>query len=166
MSLFPETPVEPASVWQPSSAKKTFFKRFSHFVMFFFCTIGVLFSFVLTLKICSQIRRNTPVVFEEGTILRLNIDRELYEARPNDLVGSLTFGDMPTVADVVMGLHRAADDPNISTLIVYMTRTGLPLTQVQEIRSAIHALRKAGKKTIFYAPTFGELGSGMGLYYL
>ncbi|MBR1778337.1 MAG: signal peptide peptidase SppA [Alphaproteobacteria bacterium] len=105
-------------------------------------------------------------MFEPGTVLRMNLNRALAETRPTDLIASITLGNQPTVTDVVMGLHSAANDPNITTLVAYMTNTDIPLTQVQEIREAVRAFRKAGKKTIFYAPTFGELGGGMALYYL
>lgn len=92
-----------------------------------------------------------PQTFAPGTVLRLNLENELFETRPNDFIGSLTFGNPPTAADVILGLNRAAADPNISGLVAYMTKMSLPLAQIQEIRSAVRAFKKAGKKPFLRA---------------
>lgn len=166
MPLFPDFSAPSPSVWgnQPVK-KKSFFKRMIHFFTLFFCFIGFLFSLAVGIRFYS-LTHSSPAVFEPGTVLRLNLENELFETRPTDFIGSLTFGNPPTIADVILGLHRAANDPNVSGLVAYMTKTSLSLTQIQEIRSAVKAFKKAGKRTVFYAPTIGELGGGLGLYYL
>ena len=166
MSLFPETLPTSEQVWHSVPQKKSFLRKGLRILSFFFCLIGIIFTAAVSIKVYSLAKKNAPIVFEPGTILRMNLTHELYEARPTDLIGSVTFGDQPTIADIVMGLHRAADDPNITTLVAYMTNTNIGLTHVQEIREAVKVFRNAGKKTIFYAPTFGELGRDMALYYL
>ena len=166
MPLFPETSPDTPQVWHSVPRKKSFWQKTVRFLKGFFCIVGIIFTFAFAVRAYSLTKRNEPAVFESGTVLRMNLTQDLYEARPTDLIGSVTFGDQPTIADVVIGLHRAADDPNITTLVAYMTNTAVGLTHVQEIREAVKAFRKAGKKTIFYAPTFGELGHGMALYYL
>ncbi|MBR4127042.1 MAG: hypothetical protein IKR09_05670, partial [Alphaproteobacteria bacterium] len=161
MSLFPETQSKSDSVWQSAPQKKGFFKRGLRFLEKIFCLIGFIVTVVLAVRFYSLAKENSPVVFDEGTILRMALTQELYETRPDDLLGSVTFGNRPTVADVVLGLHRAAKDPNIKALVAYMPDTKLGLAQIQEIREAVKAFRNAGKKTFFYAPTFGELGGGI-----
>ena len=166
MSLFPETQSKSDSVWQSVPQKKGFFKRGLRFLEKIFCLLGFIVTVVLAVRFYSLAKENSPVVFDEGTILRMALTQELYETRPDDLLGSVTFGNRPTVADVVLGLHRAAKDPNIKALVAYMPDTKLGLAQIQEIREAVKAFRNAGKKTFFYAPTFGELGGGISAYYL
>lgn len=163
MSLFPEASSSSETDRQPVPARTRIIRKIRHYLASFFCLIGILFSLTVSVRFLSQ---RESVSYETGTVLRVNLSSVLYESRPTDLIGSITFGDMPTVADVVSGLHRAAEDPNIDTLIAYMTNAELGISQIQEIREAVKAFRSAGKKTIFYAPTFGELGGGMALYYL
>lgn len=95
-----------------------------------------------------------------------DVDTGLSEDRPSDLAGALTFGNPPTVADVVLGLHRAAQDPKITALIGYLPTVDLSLAQIQEIREAIIAFGETGKRTVVFAPSFGEMGGGLGAYYL
>ena len=166
MSLFPETSSNPNSGSRFSCSPKDLFKRLKRFFSSFFFLIGVVFSLIFVFKVYSLSGRNASADFKPGTVLRMNLNNDLAETRPTDLIGSLTFGDQPTVIDTVMGLHNAANDPNITALVAYMTTTDLSLTHVQELREAVRAFRQAGKKTVFYAPTFGELGGGMALYYL
>ncbi len=165
MPLFPDFPATSGTEKRPEE-KKSYFRRIGRFFIFFFCFIGIIFSSGILFRLYSLTLGASPHVFEPDTVLRLNLEDELFETRPNDFIGSLTFGNPPTIADVVLGLNRAATDPNVSGLVAYMTKTSLPLAQIQEIRSAIHVLKKAGKKTVFYAPTIGELGGGLGMYYL
>lgn len=165
MSFFPEASSS-KSVWTSVPEKKSVLRLSLRFLIIFFSVIGFIFTSVTIVKFYSMTKRNAPAVFERGTVLRMNLDMELAETRPTDFIGSVTFGNMPTLADAVLGLHRAANDPNITTLIAYMTNTDLPLVHVQEIRDAVRAFREKGKKTVFYTPSFGELGGGTALYYL
>ena len=162
MSFFPEC----SSVWQPSSFAKRFLRKAAGFFRFCFCLIGVIFTIAVFTKLYLSIKSGNPVVYPENTVLRLSLTEDLPEDRPTGVIDSVTFGSRPTLADVITGLHRAAQDPHISSLIAYMPYTGIGLTQVQEIREAVKAFRAAGKKTFFYTPSFGELGGGMSLYYL
>ena len=166
MPLFPETPLKNDPVRQSDIAEKSFFKKTLHFFRSCFCLIGIMFFCVAVLKFHFLFQSDSPVVYEPDTILRLNLSQELYESKPSDLIGSVTFGNQPSVADLVEGLHRAAKDPNITALIAYMTDKRISLAHVQELREAVKVFRSAGKRTYFYAPTFGELGGGMALYYL
>ena len=165
MPLFPEFPAVSGAEKRPV-AKKSFLKRIGRFFIFFFCFVGIIFSSAIGFRVYSLMRGAVPHVFRPGTVLRLNLENELFESRPTDFIGSLTFGNPATAADVILGLNRAAADPNISGLVAYMTKISLSLTQIQEIRSAVQAFKKSGKKTVFYAPTIGELGGGLGMYYL
>lgn len=146
--------------------KKTVFSRLMRMARIFFCTIGLLFFSAVALRIYVLLRARPAVEFKDETYLRLNFDTALYESRPDDLIGSLTFGNPPTLYDVISGINRAAENPKIKALIAFSTNPALSLTQIQEIREAVLAFRKTGKDTVFYAPTLGEMGGGLGMYYL
>lgn len=143
--------------------KKSVFSRIAAVLNYFFCIIGI---FVCLAAAFVLIHRETPQPFKANTALRLSFDTDLYEDRPSDLAGALTFGNPPTVADVVLGLNRAAQDPKITALIGYLPTVDLSLAQIQEIRDAVIAFGATGKATVVFAPSFGELGGGLGAYYL
>lgn len=145
------------------NSKKSVFSRIATVLNYFFCIIGV---FVCLIAAFSLWHREAPLVFKENTALRLTFDTGLSEDRPSDLAGALTFGNPPTVADVVLGLNRAAQDPKITALIGYLPTVDLSLAQIQEIRDAVIAFGATGKATVVFAPSFGELGGGLGAYYL
>lgn len=145
------------------NSKKSVFSRIATVLNSFFCIIGV---FVCLIAAFSLWHREAPLAFKENTALRLTFDTGLSEDRPSDLAGALTFGNPPTVADVVLGLHRAAQDPKITALIGYLPTVDLSLAQIQEIRDAIIAFGETGKRTVVFAPSFGEMGGGLGAYYL
>lgn len=143
--------------------KKSVFSRIAAVLNYFFCIIGI---FVCLAAAFVLIHRETPQPFKANTALRLSFDTDLYEDRPSDLAGALTFGNPPTVADVVLGLNRAAQDPKITALVGYLPSVDLSLAQIQEIRDAVIAFGATGKATVVFAPSFGELGGGLGAYYL
>lgn len=149
----------------PAAFAVSCFKRIRRFFDGFFYIVGV--SATLAAAFCLyRMAAGSKTSFEQGTVLRLGVEDALYETRPDDFIGSLTFGNPPTVWDVVSGLNRAADDPAVSGLVAYMTQMPLTVAQTQEIRTAVKRFKKAGKKTVFFAPTIGELGGGLSMYYL
>lgn len=146
-----------------ATAKKSVLSRIATAFNYFFCIIGV---FVCLIAAFALWHKEAPLSFKDNTALRLSLESGLYEDRPSDLAGALTFGNPPTVADVVLGLYRAAKDPKITALIGYLPSVDLSLAQIQEIRDAIIAFGETGKRTVVFAPSFGEMGGGLGAYYL
>lgn len=153
-----------------SLLRPSFFRKakeaLRRFFNVFFYGLGIIMFLSICLKVWGAFQMHAAMAVADGTVLRLDLDTNLYETRPDDFIGALTFGEAPTVADVVTGLRRAAEDSKITMLAATLTRSNLSLAQVQEIRSALSAFRKSGKKTIVYAPTLGELGGGLNAYYL
>lgn len=71
-----------------------------------------------------------------------------------------------TITDIVRGLDAASRDDRIDGLVVYAGRGEINIAQVQEIRDAILAFRRAGKRVQAFAESFGEGGDGTLHYYL
>lgn len=71
--------------------------------------------------------------------------------------------DLPTV---VRALHHAAADPNIDALLVRADGQGIGLAAAQELRTAVEAVRAAGKKAVFWSDTLGDFGGGNVATYL
>ncbi|HEX8323609.1 MAG TPA: signal peptide peptidase SppA [Tepidisphaeraceae bacterium] len=85
-----------------------------------------------------------------------------------DLTGGLTekpadfslFSEpTPTLRDVLGRISRARTDADVKACLFYLgSGTGLNLSQAGEIRDALAALRRAGKKTFVYADTYDTVG--------
>lgn len=73
---------------------------------------------------------------------------------------------LPSLRGVVDTLRRAADDDRVAGLIAHAGSWQPTLAQSAELRAAVAQLRAAGKSTVFWAETFGELGPGNAGYHL
>ncbi|GAA1267001.1 S49 family peptidase [Sphaerisporangium rubeum] len=105
-------------------------------------------------------RRSAPLVLE------LDLTDGLIEGPPADPLGALLSMRKTRLADILAGLRRARTDPRVKGLIVKIGGRPIGLAMVQELRSAVTALREAGKRTVAFSETFGEFGAGTVSYYL
>ncbi|MET1028576.1 MAG: signal peptide peptidase SppA [Dongiaceae bacterium] len=95
--------------------------------------------------------------------LTLDLDKGVVEQASNL---PFNFGGGTSILDIVHSLEAGAKDPNIDGLVMYLGRGGINIAQVQEIRDAVLAFRKSGKKVQAFAESFGEGGDGTLHYYL
>lgn len=70
------------------------------------------------------------------------------------------------LASTVEALEKVATDRRVAGVVVDAGLRHGGLAQVQELRDALARVRKAGKLTVAYADTFGELQEGNAGYYL
>lgn len=159
-------PLFPDSVPQTKTLRAKIKDLTLRFCRVFFYGLGIITFLGICVDVIAAVRMNSPASFPADTALKLDLDTVLYESRPTDFMTALTFGDSPTVADVIGGLHRAAKDPKIKMLFARLTATNMSLAQIQEVRAALKTFSATGKKTVVYAPTLGETGGGLSSYYL
>ncbi|MFC6081522.1 signal peptide peptidase SppA [Sphaerisporangium aureirubrum] len=105
-------------------------------------------------------RRSAPLLLE------LDLTDGLIEGPPADPLGALLSMRKTRLADILAGLRRARTDPRVKGLVVKIGGQPIGLAMVQELRSAVTALRESGKRTVAFAETFGEFGAGTVQYYL
>jgi protease-4 len=105
----------------------------------------------------------TPPAMPAHATLTLDLADGVTE-QPNSL--PFDFNHRVAMPDIVRSLDAAARDPRITQIILYVGRGALNMAQVQEIRDAILAFRKSGKKVEAFAESFGEGGDGTLHYYL
>lgn len=111
-------------------------------------------------------RRHAGAGVPDKTVLELNLEQGLAEYVPEDPVAGVFAKKIPTVRDVVDTLQQASQDKRVVALIARVGGVGMGLAQIQEVRDAVLAFRRAGKPAIAHAEAFGELGPGTGAYYL
>lgn len=99
-------------------------------------------------------------------ILELDLTDGLMEGPPADPVSAVLGMRRPRLQDVLDGLRRARGDDRVKALVAKIGGRPLGFGVVQELRAAIAAFRKAGKRTVAWSETFGEFGPGTVPYYL
>ena len=92
-----------------------------------------------------------PSVAEHSTLV-LDLDTDLREASPEDVVRQFLAGRQPqTLATVVENLRKAKVDKRIGAVIITPSGLEAPLWgKVQEVRNAILDFRRSGKPAIAY----------------
>ena len=102
----------------------------------------------------------------QGTVLELDLSAPLLEQVPDNPLATLLMEKRMRLRDVVEALHAGAADPKVIGLVAQVVPEGIGLAGIEEVRDAVAAFRKAGKPTIAWADTFGEVTPANGAYYL
>ena len=124
-----------------------------------------LFFFILFFIINVAMFVYKPTV-PENTILELNLDEEIIEYTPDETVAMAFLEEGSRLIHILGAIEKAGDDDRVSMLVAKIGNRGLGFAGIQELRAAIKAFRKKGKKAIAYTDTIGEFGQGNGAYYL
>ncbi len=116
---------------------------------------------VPTLQLPGQVRRHGARL-----LLELDLSRGLLESPPASPLEAMRAMHVPTLRSVVEGLRKAAADDRVAGLVAHVGATHPTLAQSHELRTAVAAVRAAGKPTVVWAETFGEMGPGNVGYHL
>src|SRR5260221_3258377 len=99
-------------------------------------------------------------------ILELDLTDGVAEGPPADPVSAVLTMRRARLSDLLDGLRRARSDPRVKALVAKVGGRPIGLATVQEIRRAVEEFRDAGKVTVAWAETFGEVSAGNVPYYL
>ena len=99
-------------------------------------------------------------------LLELDLGRGLLEAPPASPVEALRARHRPVLRSVVDALRKAADDDRVAGLVAHVGQRQPSLAQSNELRAAVHAFRAAGKPTVCWSESYGEMGPGNVGYHL
>jgi len=100
------------------------------------------------------------------TVLELDLEGSLVEWQPDDPLSRLVLGEGPRLRDVLDALERAASDDRVRVLVARLGTGPMGLAQRQELRDAVLAFRRSGKRALVFAESLGEMGPATGAYYL
>ena len=106
-----------------------------------------------------------PRVGSKHLLLELDLARGLLEAPPVSPLAARTRR-APVLRAVVEALARAADDKRVVGLVAHVGPRETTLAQSGELRRAVEAFRAAGKATVCWSESYGELGPGNVGYHL
>ncbi|HEU4515088.1 MAG TPA: signal peptide peptidase SppA [Nocardioidaceae bacterium] len=99
-------------------------------------------------------------------LLELDLARGLLESPPSSPVEALRAMHVPSLRSVVEALHRAARDERVVGLVAHVGAKQPSLAQSNELRAAVAEMRAAGKPTVCWSETFGEMSPGNVGYHL
>lgn len=116
----------------------------------------------------SIIKEEKPPSLPSKTVLFLRMEKPLPEKRgAQDYFSQFGLADSPmTTSDIVDALDKASRDDRVKGFVLSMRSGGYEIAQLQELRNAVLKFKAAGKFTKVYAPSYGDTGSGLGMYYL
>lgn len=107
-----------------------------------------------------------PEPVPDRVILEVDLEEPILEHAPDDPLSKLRGRRLLVMEDLVAALDHARQDDRVVGLLGRIGSTQIGFAQIQEVRDAVRAFARSGKPTVAWAETFGELGPGMGGYYL
>lgn len=110
--------------------------------------------------------KETAVKMPKNMVLVYNMDKPLPETLAPPSLSAPFESSSLTVQNFIDTLDIAQKDKRVHGLVVKLNSAGVELSHIQEIRKALAAFKAAGKFAYIYSPSFSDLGSGMGAYYL
>ncbi len=125
-------------------------KSFIKLCIYFCAAVGFLFFVFLTISAYHKIS-SYRFLNAQNKVIIVNLNEEFPEKAKNGLLNSFIYGAQTSFSSLLLALKRAEEDPSVKTLLVIGNNSSLGLAQTQELRAAVLRLKKAGKKTIFWA---------------
>lgn len=100
------------------------------------------------------------------TLLELDLTRGLAEAPPSSPVEAARNRHLPVLRHLVEGLRQGARDPDVVGLVAHVGTVQPSLAMAAELRTAVQAFRRHGKRAVCWSESYGEMGPGNVSYFL
>lgn len=130
--------------------------------------VTTLVFLILLFWAASDVVKEPPPSLPKQMVLFLRMEKTLPEKRgAQDYFSQFGLAPAPlTTSDFVDALDKASRDDRVKGFVLSLRSGAYELAQLQEMRAAVLKFKKSGKFTKVYAPSYGEAGSGLGMYYL
>ncbi len=128
----------------------------------------VLLSSITSAVLLSRVEPEKPVMLPSKMVLVYKLQDEiLSRAGAESYLAELGLAPPElTLPQIIQALDRARTDDRVSGFVITMRSGSYGLSQIQDLRDAVKRFRASGKFTKIYAPSYGEIGTGLGAYYL
>lgn len=143
--------------------------RFIFRTLFWVCALVgfIIIAFFLMLYLSKTWPFEGPLKpLAHESVLTINLKGQYLEHTSSGGLGALLLGKEASLYNLTRAILHAAQDKKIKGIVVNLESPSLGAAQIQEVRDALMAFRKAGKQSWCYSDSFGESGGGTGLYYL
>lgn len=98
-------------------------------------------------------------------VLEVDLTKPVYESPSFSFIGQKIQGPGYIFDALISKLYKAAEDPKVKSLIIKVGSEQMGIAQIQELRQALHHLRRHGKFIYAFGESF-EGASGTRVYYL
>lgn len=115
----------------------------------------VLLSIALSLWVALGQR---PQPLPASMVVSLDLNRGVVEAEPDSPLARLTGHNPYVMSDLVQSIDRAAHDTRVNALVAHLDGVRLGMAEAQEIRDAVIAFRKSGKRAVLFSQDLGGFG--------
>ncbi|MDR3180815.1 MAG: signal peptide peptidase SppA [Prevotellaceae bacterium] len=142
---------------------RTFFAALLAFIvgsivcmLIFFGMLGAMLSFADT---------SEAVTVKPNTVLRIMLDQPVQERGGSNLsninIFNLSLESSIGLNDLLKGIKKAADDPNVTMIYMDLSQLSIGLAQLEELREALLQFKESEKPIIAYGDNLSQ-----GAYYL
>ncbi len=137
------------------------------FFGFFFKTLGVLvFIPLIALIGFTFFGSHKSLNIQPNSVLTLDLSSPIMETSSSSGIQKILTGPTLSFFDTLRGISSAQADPHIQAIALYVETPTLGLAQMDEIRNALLAFKKSGKKIYAYATSLGDFHPGTRSYYM
>lgn len=130
----------------------------------YFMAVGMLVTALFAFAV-SMAPDVTPEKLPGTIVLSAVFKPGLAEAAGRPSLSQPLLKPAPTLREIIAALDAGAKDARVKGFVAKLENAHLNLAQIQELREAVHAFRKAGKFAWIYSESFGTFSPGMGDYY-
>ncbi len=130
--------------------------------------LGTLFLFsIITGSVISwMVVKDIEPILPEKFVLYMPVYDDFAE-HENDISPYDFAAPPPLFREVIDALDAAAQDKRVKGLVVDLSEGApLSLAHIEELRAALKRFRMSGKFAYIYSTSYGEMGRGLGTYYL
>ena len=140
-------------------------RLFGRIILFALAGVGSIALLLAALGLWAAVNERQPQL-PKRIVLELNLDAGVIEVAPNNPFAKLGADGGYVLKDIVEILNRAADDPRVTGVVAKLESARFGMARSQELRDAIQAFRKSGKRTVVFSTSLGGDGGGTIPYYL
>lgn len=105
-----------------------------------------------------------PQPLPSHMVLSLNLNGGVAEARSTSPLARYTGRNRIVLSELVQTLDRASRDPRVDAVVGRLDGAVMGLASAQEIRDAVLAFRKSGKRAVLYSEELGGGASSVDAY--
>jgi len=109
--------------------------------------------------------KERPDPLPKQMVLMLDLNSGIVESGSDSPFAKLEMNNAYVLKDVVQALDKASRDPRVAAVVARFDGGHLGMAKAQELRDAVLAFRKSGKRAVLFSSSMGESSAATVGYY-
>jgi protease-4 len=147
------------------SARRHRMRLVGKIIVIVLAVIGGLFVAAMAAGVVAGLSAR-PQPLPAHIVLSLNLDDGVAEARLGNPLARLAGHSPLVLSELVQTLDRASRDSRVSALVVRLGAVALDMATAQELRGAVQAFHRSGKRAVAFSEDLGGFGGSTVSVYL